>query len=79
MRTEGLPSLFEESGKSPKRDLQDLLSGVSDRGDLERLFQREIPLADILRLVGRGGSPSMVVALLESRDPARDIRRLKHP
>ena len=58
------------------QDLQEALSMASERPDLERLFERRVPLPDILRLAGREVSPGRVTDLLESRDLARELRKL---
>lgn len=59
-----------------KRDLEDVLSAAADRPELERLFDRRVPLQEILRLAGRDVSSSRILDLLESPDLHREVRRL---
>jgi hypothetical protein len=57
-------------------NMQDLLSSVSERKDLERLFDRKVALSQILRLAGRGIDRDRIVELLGSSDPSRDLKKL---
>ena len=57
-------------------DIRDLLSSVSERPDLERLFDRKVALSQILRLAGRGIGHDKIVDLLGSPDPSGDLKRL---
>ena len=70
-RYEGPPA----QGKAAA-DIQDLLSSVSERPDLERLFDRKVALSQILRLAGRGIERDRIVELLGSSDPSRDLKKL---
>jgi hypothetical protein len=70
-RLPGLPT----PGKDPA-DIRDLLSSVSERPDLERLFDRKVTLSQILRLAGRGIGHDRIVELLGSPDPSGDLKRL---
>ena len=57
-------------------ELQDLLSTVPDRVDLERLFERRVGLPQILRLTGRDVSRSRINDLLSSDYLHGDLRKL---
>lgn len=57
-------------------ELQDLLSTVPDRTDLERLFEKRVGLSQILRLTGRDVSRSRISDLLSSENLQGDLRRL---
>lgn len=57
-------------------DLEDALSAVPERNDLERLFERSVPMPDILRLGAREVNPGRIQALLDSPDLRRDLKRL---
>lgn len=57
-------------------DIQDALGSLSDRADLERLFDRKVGMTEVLRLVGKGIGPKTILGLLESPDPNGAIRKL---
>ena len=57
-------------------DLQDTLSSLSDRTDLERLFDRKVGMSQILRLAGKGIRRQTILALLDGPDPAGALRKL---
>lgn len=57
-------------------ELQDLLSTVPDRADLERLFEKRVGLPLILRLTGRDVSRSKIGDLLSSDNLQGDLRKL---
>ncbi len=59
-----------------KADLQDLLSSIPDRADLETLFERRVDLAQILRLTGRQVSRQRIGDLLASPDLTGDLKKL---
>ena len=61
---------------SQTADIQDLLSTVSERTDLERLFDRKVALSQILRLAGRRVDRDRIVELLDSADPTGDLKKL---
>ncbi|HET9482125.1 MAG TPA: hypothetical protein VFP98_10245 [Candidatus Polarisedimenticolia bacterium] len=63
--------------KGVKLDLQDVLSALPDRTDLEDLFNHQVGLPQILRLAGHRVSPMRVKRLLGSADPARELRKLR--
>ena len=77
---DGPPSTDGPGAAQPRRrrrrDLEDVLSGAADRPELERLFDRRVPLQEILKLAGRGVSSSRILDLLESPDLHREVRRL---
>ncbi|HEY3174792.1 MAG TPA: hypothetical protein VGK94_03430 [Candidatus Polarisedimenticolia bacterium] len=70
-RSQGLPTLERSAS-----DIQDLLSGVPERADLERLFDRKVSLSQILRLAGKRVDHDRIAELLGSPDPSRDLKKL---
>ena len=70
-RSPGLPA-HERSAT----EIQDLLSGVPERADLERLFDRKVSLSQILRLAGKRVDHDRIAELLGSPDPAKDLKKL---
>ena len=57
-------------------DLQDLLSSIPDRTDLETLFERRVDLAQILRLTGRQVSRRRIEDLLASPDLTGELKKI---
>jgi len=49
---------------------------MTDRPDLERLFEKRVALPDILRLMGRYISREQIHDLLASPHVERDIKKL---
>lgn len=70
-RAPDAPPYGEEAG-----DIRDLLSSVSERTDLEKLFDRKIALSQILRLAGRRIDRAKIQELLGSPDPSGDLKKL---
>lgn len=62
-----------------RADLQDALSALPDRKELERLFDRETPLTEILKLAGHQVGRDRIDEILDSPDPSHEIRRLLGP
>ena len=58
------------------RQLEDLLQAVPDRSDLERLYQRNIPLTQILQLLAHQVESRQIDFLLRCDDPRAEIRRV---
>jgi hypothetical protein len=57
-------------------NLQDSLSALTDRTDLEKLFDRKVGMSGILRIAGMGIRRETILALLESPDPPRELEKL---
>ncbi len=57
-------------------ELQDRLSSISDRLDLEQLFSRKVVFSQILRLTGKEVSRAGIKDLLTSPDLHRDLKKL---
>ena len=57
-------------------ELQDRLSSIPDRVDLEKLFERKIVISQILRLTGMDVSRAGIKDLLASPDLDRDLKKL---
>ena len=71
------PSLMAGSSLARHRAaLEDLLQALPDRPDLERLYQRNVPLELILRLLGHQVDSNQIHYLLQCEDPRREITRL---
>ncbi|HKY33657.1 MAG TPA: hypothetical protein VJV23_14090 [Candidatus Polarisedimenticolia bacterium] len=62
--------------RSRGADLPDVLSAIPERRDLERLFDRNVPLQRILRLATRQVPPGSVGKLLESPHFRRELDEL---
>ena len=58
------------------RQLEDLHQAVPDRSDLERLYQRNIPLTQILQLLAHQVESRQIDFLLRCDDPRAEIRRV---
>ena len=57
-------------------DIEDLLQQLPDRKDLERLYERDVPMEQILRLLGHQVEPREIKYLLHCEDPHGEIRRI---
>ena len=57
-------------------EIEDLLHTLPDRPDLQKLYERNIPLDQILQLLGHQIEPGQIEFLLHCDDPHREIRRL---
>lgn len=57
-------------------EVADLLGGLTDREDMARLFEKNVDLATIVRLMGRQVPREAIRGLLESPDPRGEARRL---
>jgi len=57
-------------------EMEDVLGGLTDREDLARLFEKDVDLATIVRLMGRRVPRETIRSLLESSDPRGEVRRL---
>ncbi len=60
----------------PRCSLQELLQSLPDRRDLERLYQRQVPLTQILRLLGHHVDRGQIDYLLHCDDPQGEIHRI---
>jgi len=62
----------------PRRpeQLEDILQDLPDRKDLQRLYDRKVPLDQIVRLMGHRVEPDHIGKILDCDDPEREIRRL---
>ena len=59
-----------------QEEIIDRLGSMTDRQDLERLFDRHVGISALVRLTGREVSRRDIGDLLESPHPEREIRRL---
>ena len=72
-----MPNQRHESRRpNPRLTLDDIMSGLTDRADLERLFERNVAMPQILRLAGRGIAAETILGLLDGPEPDRALRRL---
>ncbi len=56
--------------------IEDMLQDLPEREDLQRLFERKVPIDQIVRLMGRRVDRDRIDELLGSDDPGREIRRI---
>ena len=63
-------------GGARRVSLEDLLQTLPDRPELEQLYRRDVPLDQLLRLLGHHVDSRKIRALARSEDPRREIRRL---
>ena len=81
-----LPQWDDEVGEDGLRNLaatpaaresiQDLLHPIPDRGDLERLFEKNVSIAQIVELLGRNVDRQDIQSLIDSRDVQAAVREL---
>ena len=57
-------------------EIEDLLHSLPDRPDLQKLYERNIPLDQILQLLGHKVEPGQIEYLLRCEDPRLEIRRI---
>ncbi len=74
LREEELP----KPGAAPaaQQNIQDLLRSIPDRGDLERLFEKNVTIAQIVQLLGRNINRRGIQRLIESNDVQAAVREL---
>ena len=56
--------------------ISDRLRAIPDRPDLERLFDRQVGVGKIMRLMARQVSREQIQALLASQEFDRDLKKL---
>jgi hypothetical protein len=56
--------------------IEDLLHSLPDRPDLQKLYERNIPLDQILQLLGHHVDSRQIEFLLRCDDPHTEIRRI---
>jgi hypothetical protein len=66
------PRVRPEAGE----DIQDVLGSITDRDDLEKLYERQVGLPSILKIMGRQISREEIHQLLLSPHPEKDVRKL---
>lgn len=59
-----------------RAEIEDLLHTLPDRPDLQRLYERKIPLDQILQLLGHQVDTHQIEFLLRCEDPHTEIRRI---
>jgi len=57
-------------------EIEDLLHSLPDRPDLQQLYERNIPLDQILQLLGHQVDSHQIEYLLRCDDPHTEIRRI---
>ena len=72
------PISSPRSGPKPRQaeEIEDILQGLPDRVDLQRLYDRKVPLDQIVRLLGHRVERDRIGKILACDDPEREIRRL---
>lgn len=76
--TEGILAGLAGADPGPEA-IQDLLRSIPDRADLERLFERNVTIDQIVQLLGRNVDRQGIQALIDSSDVQAEIRRLLGP
>ncbi len=57
-------------------EIEEILQDLPDRQDLQRLYDRKVPLDQIVRLLGHRVEPDRIGKILDCDDPESEIRRL---
>lgn len=71
---EGLHSLAVSP--AARQSIQDLLHSIPDRGDLERLFEKNVSIAQIVQLLGRNVDRQDIQRLIDAQDVQAALREL---
>lgn len=71
---DGLRSLA--ATPAARESIQDLLHSIPDRGDLERLFEKNVSIAQIVELLGRNVDRQDIHSLIDSQDVQAAVREL---
>ncbi len=73
-----VPVPSHRSACMPRRaeEIEEILQDLPDRRDLQRLYDRKVPLDQIVRLLGHGVERDRIGKILDCDDPGREIRRL---
>ncbi len=73
-----VPFSSYRSAPRPRRaeEIEEILQDLPDRQDLQRLYDRKVPLDQIVRLLGHRVEPDRIVKILDCDDPESEIRRL---
>jgi len=74
IKDEAMPGLA--GAPASRQSIQELLLSIPERGDLERLFERHVTIAQIVQLLGRNVDRRDIQRLLDSDDVQAAIRRL---
>lgn len=75
-RLTGRPGVRVVSSGSEREEIADLLGALPDRPDLERLFERQVEVPKLLRLMARQVSRRQIQDLLDSKDFEQDLQKL---
>ena len=71
------PSTYPGGARKRRgEEIEDLLYGLPEREDLQQLYERQVPLDQIVRLMGRRIDRARIVQLLGCDDPRQEIRRI---
>ncbi len=73
-----VPVFSHRSVPRPGRaeEIEEILQDLPDRQDLQRLYDRKVPLDQIVRLLGHRVEPDRIGKILDCDDPESEIRRL---
>ena len=75
MKHDSLPEARASYPSNP-RGIEDRLQAMTEREDLQQLYERKVPVDQIVRLLGRGADRGQIDHLLGCDDPHREIRRI---
>ena len=73
-----VPFPSHRSAPKPRRaeEIEEILQDLPDRQDLQRLYDRKVPLDQIVRLLGHRVERDRIGKILDCDDPEGEIRRL---
>ncbi len=73
-----VPFSSHRSAPKPRRaeEIEEILQDLPDRQDLQRLYDRKVPLDQIVRLLGHRVERDRIGKILDCDDPEGEIRRL---
>jgi len=72
----GRPAARVVSRPQDRDEIADRLGSLPDRADLERLFDRQVDVPKLLRLMARQVSRQQIQELLDSKDFEQDLEKL---
>ena len=70
------PAVRSVQPDTEQEAISDRLRAIPDRPDLERLFDRQVGVGKIMRLMARQVSREQIQALLASQEFDRDLKKL---
>ncbi len=62
--------------KVRRAELEDVLRDIPERKDLQQLYERKVPIDQLVRLLGHRVDRGRIGDILNCDDPKREIRRI---